>query len=266
MAVQMSLVALITDFGISDWFAGEMKGAMLSACPGTTIIDITHHISPGDVRSAAFTLAACYRTFPERTAFCVVVDPGVGSDRKAICADSGRYLFVGPDNGVLSWALSQESTMTVRTIDNSDFFRSEAVSATFHGRDIFGPVAAHLAHGTPPVTIGEVITDYVTIPFPQPTAGSASITADILTVDRFGNAVTSIGQDERPLLHGREVRLSTGDSEYRLVYDEFFAAVPPHEPLCYYGAAGYLEIGINGGSAAQRFGLTAGSRVELLLG
>lgn len=262
----MSLVALITDFGISDWFVGEMKGAILSTCPGTTIIDITHHVAPGDVRGAAFTLAACYRTFPERTAFCVVVDPGVGSGRKAICADNGRYLFVGPDNGVLSWALAHEEAVSVRTIDNCDFFRSAAVSATFHGRDIFGPVAAHLAHGTPLVTLGTEITDYLTIPFPHPVVSEVLIRTEILTVDRFGNAVTSIGVRERQVLHGKEVRMSTERGAFPVEYAEFFAAVPQGAALCYYGSAGFLEIGVNGGSAAERFGLLPGSRVELQLG
>lgn len=261
----MPLVALITDFGIADWFAGEMKGAMLSTCPGTTIIDITHHINPGDIRGAAFTLAACYRTFPERTVFCVVVDPGVGSSRKAICADSGRYLFVGPDNGVLSWALEHESTATVRTIDNSDFFRNTAVSPTFHGRDIFGPAAACLAHGTPMVTIGAETADYLTIPFPRPEETGTAIRTEILTIDRFGNAVTSIGPKQRERLHGKKVQLSTSHGSFPVVYAEFFAAVPRGEALCYFGSAGYLEIGVNGGSAAERFSLTAGSRVELLL-
>jgi S-adenosylmethionine hydrolase len=262
----MSLVALITDFGISDWFVGEMKGAMLSACPGTTIVDITHHVAPGDLRGAAFTLAACYRTFPERTAFCVVVDPGVGSGRKAICADSGRYLFVGPDNGVLSWALAHEESVAVRTIDNCDFFRSEAVSATFHGRDIFGPVAAQLAHGTPLVTIGAEIDDYITIPFPQPIVSDVLIRTEILTVDRFGNAVTSIGVQDRQVLHGKDVRMVSERGAFPLEYAEFFAAVAPGRALCYYGSSGFLEIGVNGGSAAERFGLSAGSRVELQLG
>ncbi|MBN1760929.1 MAG: SAM-dependent chlorinase/fluorinase [Chitinispirillaceae bacterium] len=262
----MSLVALITDFGISDWFVGEMKGAMLTACPTTTILDITHHIVPGDIRGAAFTLAACYRTFPQRTTFCVVVDPGVGSDRKAICADSGRYLFVGPDNGVLSWAFAREEGVTIRTIDNSDFFHNGALSSTFHGRDIFGPVAAHLAHGAPLVTVGAETVDYLSIPFPEPTIRDDIIAAEILTVDRFGNAVTSVGPSERGLLHEKKVQLTIdGTAAGELVYAEYFAAVLPQEALCYFGAAGYLEIGVNGGSAAERFDLRPGTAVELLL-
>lgn len=261
----MSLVALITDFGLSDWFVGEMKGAMLSSCPGTTIVDVTHHVAPGDIRSGAFTLSACYRTFPERTAFCVVVDPEVGSNRKAICADTGKYLFVGPDNGVLSWVFAQEETVRIRTIDNSEFFRCGAVSATFHGRDIFGPVAAHLAQGAPLVSVGAESVDYVKIPFPLPVVRDNSITTEALAVDRFGNVVTSVSGDERPILHGRKVRLSVDGTVSDLVYDEYFSAVPPGEALCYYGASGYLELGVNGGSAAQRFGLTAGRSIELLL-
>ena len=141
------------------------------------------------------------------------------------------------------------------------------MSPTFHGRDIFGPVAAHLAHGAPLVTVGAETTDYMTIPFPHPTAGDDSIRTEILTIDRFGNAVTSVGKNEQSLLHGRKVRMAVGDAPAaELAYVEFFAAVPPNDPLCYFGAAGYLEIGVNGGSAASRFGLSPGSRVELLLG
>ncbi len=261
----MNPIALITDFGVADWFAGEMKGAMLSACPGSTIVDITHDIPPGDIRCAAFTLAACYRTFPQGTVFCVVVDPGVGSRRKAIAAHTGSYLFVGPDNGVLSWALSREAPAAVRTIDNSDFFRGAAVGATFHGRDIFGPAAARCARGAPFISIGAEMTGYVTLPFPHPVVTDASITAEVLAVDRFGNAVTAIGKGLLPRLKTSVVKLCCGEICCAISCGAFFQEVPRGEPVCYPGSAGYLEIGINGGSAAQRFGLRAGDCIELQL-
>ena len=261
----MTPIALITDFGIADWYAGEMKGAMLSACPGITIIDITHHIPPGDIRAAAFTLAACFRTFPEGTVFCVVVDPGVGSGRKAIAADTGNYLLVGPDNGALSWALSLTPPVSVRTIDNSDYFHRADVSATFHGRDIFGPVAAHLAKGIPFVAVGEETAEYVRIPFPQPVVTDVSIAAEVLAVDRFGNAVTSIGAALLSQLKKETVKLRFRGVEHIIAFGGYFQSVPHNEPLCYLGSAGYLEIGINGGSAAKSLGLTTGDPIELLL-
>jgi S-adenosylmethionine hydrolase len=261
----MTPIALITDFGIADWYAGEMKGAMLSACPGITIIDITHHIPPGDVKAAAFTLAACFRTFPEGTVFCVVVDPGVGSGRRAIAAGTGTCLLVGPDNGVLSWALSLAPPVSVRTIDNSDYFHRSDVSATFHGRDIFGPVAAHLARGIPIVAVGAETADYVRIPFPQPIVTDASIASEVLAVDRFGNVVTSIGAALLHLLTNETVKLRFRGVEHIIAFGDFFQSVPHGEPLCYLGSAGYLEIGINGGSAAKSLGLATGDRIEMLL-
>ncbi|MBN1579011.1 MAG: SAM-dependent chlorinase/fluorinase [Chitinispirillaceae bacterium] len=261
----MAPVALITDFGIADWYAGEMKGAMLSVCPGVTIIDITHHIPPGDIRGAAFTLAACYRTFPEGTVFCVVVDPGVGSGRRAIAADTGRYRFVGPDNGVLSWAFLQGANPSVRIIDNSNDFPNTAVSATFHGRDIFGPVAAHLARGISFAAIGAETAEYEKITFPRPVVTDASITAEVLAVDRFGNAVTAIDAALAEQLNGRALKLHFRGTSHAIGFGGFFQSVPGGGLLCYPGSAGYLEIGVNGGSAAERLGLAAGDRIELLL-
>ncbi|MBN1309023.1 MAG: SAM-dependent chlorinase/fluorinase [Chitinispirillaceae bacterium] len=261
----MPPVALITDFGIADWYVGEIKGAMLSACPGISIIDITHHIPPGDIKAAAFTLAVCFRTFPEGTVFCVVVDPGVGSGRRAIAADSGRSLFVGPDNGVLSWALSLRPPMSVRTIDNSDYFHRADISSTFHGRDIFGPVAAHLAQGLPFAAIGAETAEYEKIPFPRPAVTDASISAEVLAVDRFGNAITAIDAALANHLIGKALKLRFRGACHTISPGDFFQSVPRGEPLCYLGSAGYLEIGVNGGSAAENLGLASGDRIELLL-
>ena len=142
----MGLIALITDYGTSDWFAGEMKGAMLRIAPAARIVDISHNIPPGDTREAAFSLLSCYRSFPDDTVFCVVVDPGVGTGRAALAARCGSRSFVGPDNGVLSWALKKEKNCSVRLIECPDLLTGP-ISSTFHGRDIFAPIAAHLSEG-----------------------------------------------------------------------------------------------------------------------
>ncbi len=263
----MNAVALITDYGLSDWYAGEMKGAMLSACPEILIVDITHGIPPGDIKRAAFTLATCFRTFPPRTVFCVVVDPGVGSSRKAIAAHTGSYFFVGPDNGVLSWAFSLAPPASVRIIQNRNFYSNiSEVSSTFHGRDIFGPVSARLAAGAKFSDIGAETADYVMIPFPKPTVSDSSVIAEILATDRFGNIITAIDASLRQYIENKKIKIRIGKaSPVDIAFGNYFQSVPCGELLCYFGSAGYLEIGINGANAAEKLGVGSGEYIEILL-
>ena len=260
----MPPIALITDFGTGDRYVGEMKGAIATVASEVPIIDISHHIAPGDLQTAAFILDSCYRTFPHGTVFCVVVDPGVGSSRNGIVASAGHYLFVGPDNGVLTWALLHEAPAEVRTIDNSDFLREGEISPTFHGRDVFGPVAAHLAKGTSIIDIGAETTSFIALPFPQPVVTPAAITTEIVAIDRFGNVVTTVDNEHLELLAGDTVVMLCKGSRFTLAIGAFFASVPKGDALCYIGSAGYLEIGVNGGNASQRFGLSVGDRIEFL--
>ena len=252
----MAPIALLTDFGTTDWYVGAMKGAIASIAPDTPIIDITHDIPPANIRNAAYMLFAAYSTFPRNTVFCVVVDPGVGSSRKCIAVKTDDYIFISPDNGVLSWAWQSAGKFEVRAIENSSLYRRES-SATFHGRDIFGPAAAHCAAGFSFNKIGTITHDFVTLPFPQPTVEEHGITTPFLSIDRFGNIITAIKQDLFNRKNGSEITLCVRGKEYLLKVKTHFEEVAEEEPLCYIGSLGYVEIAVNRGNAAQYFEVTA---------
>lgn len=258
----MPVIALITDFGEKNWFAGEMKGIISAISPDATVIDITHQIPPGDIRSACFTLLACYSSFPQGTVFCTVVDPGVGSSRKAIAASNGKFFFVGPDNGVLSWALSRENVKTATHLTNSTCFR-HPVSSTFHGRDIFAPVSAHLSRGMPLEKLGPQFSDFRQIPFPASTLDNGKITGEIICVDSFGNLITSIGNAMiTPEYQNSSMKiLKTGET---LPFGRYFQQFKPLDRLYYTGSAGFVEIAVNGGNASEVLEITVGDRVEII--
>lgn len=258
----MGIIALITDFGRNDWFAGEMKGAMLRVAPDATFIDITDDISPGDIRSAAFTLLACYRTFPAETVFCIVVDPGVGSGRAMIAAKSKNYFFVGPDNGVLSWALKKEGTCQVRRIENESLM-PKLVSNTFHGRDIFGPIAAHLSQNIDFDKIGSPYSDLLELPWPILVRDKSYLVGNVIHVDRFGNALTTIDNEALLTLENTPTKVNLVKHGTELPLRSFFQEVPTGEGLAYIGSAGYLEIAINNANASTIFGLHIGDKVEV---
>jgi S-adenosylmethionine hydrolase len=259
----MGTIALITDYGTSDWFAGEMKAAILRVAPAAVIVDISHHIPAGDVRDAAFSLVACYRTFPAGTVFCVVVDPGVGSDRAAIAAKSSNFFFVGPDNGVLSWALKKENNYSIRRIENSDLLPPPA-SATFHGRDIFGPVAAHLSNGAGFDVIGPIQPGIVELSWPALDHDKKYLLGSIIHIDHFGNAITTIETDTMKLLDHAPSKVRVVKYGTELPICTYFQQVPSGQGLAYIGSGGYLEIAINNSNAAAIFGLRVGDKIEVL--
>ena len=192
----MSVITLTTDFGTSDWFVGTMKGVIAGIAPKATIIDLTHDLPPGDIRGGAFALAASYRFFPKGTVHVAVVDPGVGSRRKAIAVQTAKGFFVGPDNGVLSWALVKEKAKAVHALENEAYFL-KPVSQTFHGRDVFAPVAAHLSRGVPIKKLGPALKDFVRLDWPEPRRQRGGIEGEVVYIDRFGNAITNL--EERPV-------------------------------------------------------------------
>lgn len=260
----MGTIALITDYGTSDWFAGEMKGALLRVAPAATIVDITHDIPAGDVRDAAFSLLACYRSFPADTVFCVVVDPGVGTERAALAAKSGSCFFVGPDNGVLSWALKKEGTFSARRIENRELLPS-VISTTFHGRDIFGPIAAHLSKKPSGFeAIGPIQQNIVELPWPALDHDKKYLSGSIIHIDRFGNAVTSIENDALKLLSHAPHKVRVVKYGTELPLCSYFQQVPSGKGLAYIGSCGYLEIAINNANAAAIFGIHIGDKIEVL--
>jgi S-adenosylmethionine hydrolase len=255
----MRIITLTTDFGTGDGFVGTMKGVVLGINPRAVIVDITHGVPPGDIRAGAFSLMAASRFFPEGTVHVAVVDPGVGSRRRAIAVQTAGYVFVGPDNGVLSWALEQEKIKSIRQLENPKYFLKN-ISRTFHGRDLFAPVAAHLSRGLALARLGRELKEFVRIPWPEPIQRRGGIHGEIVHIDRFGNAITNIGTGLAG--EGRSAVCEvSGKRRSRCLLMPFYGAVPVNTPVAVMGSSGLLEIAVNGGSAAEQFGLQIGDKV-----
>lgn len=258
------LITLMTDFGLRDPFVGVMKGVILGICPQAKIVDITHEISPQDVKEACFALASAYRYFPEGTVHLVVVDPGVGSQRAIIAVQTTSAIFVAPDNGVLTAVLKHESILDLRRVTNEKYFL-DRVSSTFHGRDIFAPVGAHLLNGVALEELGEKYHSPQLMHLRQAQREGGRIVGEIIHIDRFGNLITNIEESEicyisrerlRVRLSGREIRgLSTS-----------YADVPSGSPLAIIGSSLLLEISVNMGNARRFFNAKSGDRVEVCCG
>lgn len=257
------LITFTTDFGTSDHFVATMKAVVLGIAPQTRILDITHEVTAFEVVEAAYTLAQAYRYFPKKSIHVVVVDPGVGSTRRPILAEMGGHFFVAPDNGVLSLVFSREKAK-VRHITNEKFML-HPVSRTFHGRDVFSPVAAHLAAGVPPAKFGKLIEDHLRLTLDKPNrSGKRSWTGTVLKVDRFGNLITNFHIDEFPQITARPFDLNIGlEKINRLALT--FTECDPGEAFAIVGSSGYIEVAVNQGSAARALGCGAGSPVELAL-
>jgi S-adenosylmethionine hydrolase len=246
------ILTLTTDFGVCDHYVGAMKGVILGICPDAQIVDISHQVSPYAIGEGAFTVAQAFPYFPPGTVHVVVVDPGVGSARRPILVEAAGQFFVGPDNGVFGMIFAREEH-TVRLIQNRQYFR-EPVSHTFHGRDIFAPVAAHLAAGVSPSLIGEILTDYVRPPFAEPRKKDARTwEGEILKVDRFGNVITNFLADDFPALE----ELAVGQAKARRLVRSY-AEAAEGELVVLAGSSGYLELSLNRGSAAEKVGCRAG--------
>jgi S-adenosyl-L-methionine hydrolase (adenosine-forming) len=253
----LSTITLTTDFGTHDWFVGTMKGVVLGINPRVTLVDLCHEIPSGDIRAGAFALRTSYRFFPAGTVHLVVVDPGVGSARKAIAVKTDRYCFIGPDNGVLSWALAQEKVIAVRELHNRAFFL-QPVSRTFHGRDVFAPTAAHVSRGVPLHKLGPVIRDFVRLPWPEVRQDKAHIRGEVAYVDRFGNAITNIDPPELELFGGAQIEVLRGTNRICRMA-EFYGAVPPGKAVAVLGSSGFLEIAVNRGNASRELKLQVGT-------
>ncbi|MCA1592302.1 MAG: SAM-dependent chlorinase/fluorinase, partial [Acidobacteria bacterium] len=247
------IVTLLTDFGTADYFAGAMKGAILSVNPHAQIVDLTHEIPAHDIQAGAFTLLAAFEAFPKGTTHVAVVDPGVGSTRRPLVVAGGGHFFVGPDNGVFGYVYERLSGFAVIHLTDESYFRS-SVSSTFHGRDVFAPVAGALSLGVAPDSLGNVITDYVRLSHPTPRRLSGGrLEGSIIHVDRFGNCITNFTQRDVPEeTISAGVRLVVGEHEINS-FRRFFAeeGSAAGEPFAIWGSAGFLEIAVNRASAAR---------------
>lgn len=255
------VITLTTDFGTSDYFAGAMKGVVVALAPAARLIDITHEIAPFNILEAALVISQAAPYFPKGTIHLVVVDPGVGSDRRALLAEAGGQFFVAPDNGVLSMVFAR-GPHKVREISNAKLALKD-VSRTFHGRDIFAPAAAHLARGVRPAQFGKVIQDYVRIDAMEPAETAPNAwRGTILKADRFGNLITNFHVDEFFAIKTNPFVVRVGGAQIRRLALTF-SDTEPGELAVVVGSSGYLEIVANQASAAGELGCGAGAPVEL---
>jgi S-adenosylmethionine hydrolase len=248
------IITLTTDFGVSDPFVGIMKGVILSIEPAAHIVDITHEIRSYDIMEASFVIDSAYRYFPTGTVHVVVVDPGVGSLRRPLAARSEEHLFVGPDNGVLSAVLENE----VYHVTNNSLFLSP-VSRTFHGRDIFAPVGANLLRGFPIESVGPRTLDFVKKRLPGPRPQGDTLLAAVIHIDKFGNIITNL---RRPHLGSSDFNIRVGGFSITR-FCSTFSEADPGEFFAIEGSAGYIELALNQGSAADRLKVERGAEIEV---
>ncbi len=256
----MRIVTLTTDFGISDWFVGSMKGIIATHAPDAQIIDISHRIPHHNVKAGAFALLAAAKYFPEGTVHMAVIDPGVGGERAAIAASARGQYFVGPDNGLLSWAIGPGGADEIFKIENPDVILEEC-STTFHGRDIFAPAAAHLAAGSEISKLGSRRADMIALLWPAVmSCTDGSLKGTVVYIDRFGNAITNL--ENVVARNMPSPRILIEDDNWMPVA-EYYQSVPENELVAVCGSTGYVEIAMNSGNAAKSFGIAPGSEVLL---
>jgi len=260
------VITLTTDYGTSDHLVGVLKGVILRIAPNATIVDINHHVAPFDLLDAALTIGAAYRYFPPRTVHLVVVDPGVGTQRRPILVTADQFYFVAPDNGVLSLIYERESAVTVRHITAEHYFLNP-ISNTFHGRDVFAPVAAWVAKTSQTEAMGEEISDHVKFTLPRPKAAGSALKGVVLRVDAFGNLMTNFTAEDLPAATGTDGKLSLQVGGKRVEkLAQTFANGAAGEPVAIIGSSGFLEVAVNKGQAARVLGVNRGAEVVLEIG
>lgn len=252
----MPPITFLTDYGLADSYVAEVKGTLLTRVPDANIVDITHEIRPGDVRSGAYVLGRAWRSFPEGTVHLAVVDPGVGTGRAALAVRSHGHYFVGPDNGLLTWVLSAGPFEAV------ELTMPEGASPTFHGRDVFAPAAARIHMGYPLHLLGTTVTsDPVLLDAIASRYEGKTVVGQVVYVDRFGTLVTSLTPEEVPpyaVLMSDELEIGK--------LQRTFGDVATGGLVAYIGSGGYVEIAVRDGSAARRLGIGVGHEVRARLG
>ncbi len=256
------LITLTTDFGLRDPYVGIMKGVIARIAPQANIIDITHDIEPQNMMQAAVVLESLLDYFPATTIHVAVVDPTVGSHRAPIAVQTDRYLFIGPDNGIFTAALSRESQRAAVELNNPAY-HLHPTSRTFHGRDIFAPAAAHLAAGVPLAELGEPIEQLVTLDLPQPQLHADHIEAHVVYVDRFGNLVTDLSRDTFDTWRRNVPHALTVTVNNKTIYGirDTYADVDKGELLAHFSSTSRLEIAARNTSAAKRLAASPGTSI-----
>ena len=258
-----SIITLTTDYGTNDHLVGTMKGVILKINPDVTIVDITHNVTAYDLLDGALTIGSAYSYFPPKTVHVVVVDPGVGTERRPLLVSAQNQYFIAPDNGVLSVIFEREENVVVRHANVEHYYLSP-VSKTFHGRDVFAPVAAWLTKGWQTPSMGDEITDYKKFAMPKPKAAEGGLKGVVLRVDTFGNLVTNFRAENlaEDAAKNGNFQIQVGTHVVKKLVDTF-AHGAAGEPIAYVGSSGYIEIGVNKGSAAKTLALGRGTPVIL---
>jgi hypothetical protein len=256
------MITLLTDFGTRDVYVGVMRGVITAICPGIRMIDLTHDIPPQDLYAARFNLLNAVPYFPEDTIHLIVVDPGVGTTRRGIAVETEAGILVGPDNGVMSGVWQRASIRQVVELTNPDYWRVATPSTTFHGRDIFAPVAAYLAKGVPIERLGEAIdpASLKRLDLPPVSKTNQGVNGVIQYIDHFGNGITTIPANA---VEGGSWQVTVGAIE--LSSQPAYGDIEPDQPLTLIGSHGWVEIAVNQGSAEQRFKLRVGDPVTVVL-
>lgn len=257
---RMQLITLTTDFGGTDWFVGTMKGVILRIAPNAPLIDLTHGVPPGNVRAGAFALAAAYRYFPSGTIHLGVVDPGVGGSRAGLVIETENGFFVGPDNGLFSFVLRGERLKSIHRIENPQY-QLAITSRTFHGRDVFAPVAAHLSRGVPVSEFGSRVHDLARLEWPTLKPMRSGLRGEIVYIDHFGNAITNV--PDSSVLSSGTATIRVGQKWIPI--EGSYDSVKRGRPVALIGSSGLLEIAVNGGNAAKTLKLKINSKVTLPL-
>lgn len=257
------IITLTTDYGTNDHLVGVLKGVILKINSEVTLVDITHQVGQYDLLDGALAIGAAYSYFPPRTIHVVVVDPGVGTERRPLLVTGQNQYFIAPDNGVLSAIYEREHPVVVRHV-TAEHYYLQPMSKTFHGRDIFAPVAAWLSKGWQTASMGEEITDFKRFALPRPKVADGASKGVVLKVDSFGNLITNFRAEDLPeaALNGGSVKLQVGTHAVTRLVDTF-ARGNAGEAVAYIGSNGYVEIAMNKGNAARTLSLGRGAPVVL---
>ena len=259
-----AIITLTTDYGTNDHLVGTLKGVILKINPDVTIVDITHNITPFDLLDGALAIGSAYSYFPPKTIHVVVVDPGVGTERRPLLVSASSQYFVAPDNGVLSVIYERENGGAVVRHANVDHYYLQPVSKTFHGRDIFAPVAAWLSKGWQTASMGDEIADFKRFAMPKPKEADGAWKGAVLRTDTFGNLITNFRAEDLPAsaMENGTIQLQVGAHTVTRVVDTF-ARGNNGEAIAYVGSSGYIEIGVNKGNASRTLNLGRGTPVIL---
>lgn len=260
--MQRPIITLTTDFGSADHLVGTMKGVILTINPEAEIVDITHKVMPYDLLDGALAIGQAYHYFPPKTIHVVVVDPGVGTQRRPLLVTADQHFLIAPDNGVCSMIFEREEALSVRHVTSEHYFQ-HPVSNTFHGRDVFAPVAGWLSKSWQTQAFGEEVTDFVRFALPKPKPAGKGLKGVVLRVDNFGNLLTNLTAEDAPqVLAGSAFKLRVGNAE-TAKFVQTFAQGAANEPVVFLGSSGYFEVAVNRGNAAKALAASRGAEVTL---